>query len=287
MATYLYCVRSDALEPPTALVGVDGAPVRAIDAALTAWVSDVNDVAVTPTVERLQAHDAVCAAALEVGETPLPIRFGQAFADDAASVSAIDTRAPALRTRLTRVSGCVELRVVVTHGRETETAATHGEAADTASVTDDVETGSGRAGNGVPPSVGACRSRGSRARGRVRGSAPRHSRRREVAHRRAAPVRGGARPGLLPCARSPRQCPRVPRRRQRYLGSPSNRPFGARSLRTIFVRRRCLTSRGLEWTWTMRCGTSWQRGWRMSRARYRTASTPIRNASSRDSPDSS
>ena len=141
MATYLYCVRSDALEPPAALVGVDGAPVRAIDAALTAWVSDVNDVPVTPTVERLQAHDAVCAAALEVGETPLPIRFGQAFADDAASVSAIDTRAPALRTRLTRVSGCVELRVVVTHGRETETTATHGEAADTASVTSDVETG--------------------------------------------------------------------------------------------------------------------------------------------------
>ena len=141
MATYLYCVRNDAWEPPTALVGVDGARVRAIDAALTAWVSDVSDVPVTPTVERLQAHDAVCAAALEVGDTPLPIRFGQAFSDDAAIVSAIDTRAPALRTRLMRVSGCVELRVVVTHGRETETAANRGEPADPASGTDAVETG--------------------------------------------------------------------------------------------------------------------------------------------------
>ena len=35
--------------------------------------------AVDATVERLRAHDDVCAAALAVGDTPLPIRFGQTF----------------------------------------------------------------------------------------------------------------------------------------------------------------------------------------------------------------
>ena len=118
MATYLYCVRSDDREVPGGLFGIDGAPVRAIDAAgLVAWVSDAIATSVDVTVERVRAHDAVCAAAVSLGETPLPIRFGQSFPDDGATVAAIDARRRSLETRLARVAGCVEMRVVVAGGR--------------------------------------------------------------------------------------------------------------------------------------------------------------------------
>ena len=119
MATYLYCIHNDVNAAPPALPGIDGLPVRALHATgLTAWVSDVADLPVTPTLERMKAHDAVCAAALEHGETPLPVRFGQTFADDAAAADAIASRRPTIRERLGRLAGCVELRVVVTRGRE-------------------------------------------------------------------------------------------------------------------------------------------------------------------------
>ncbi|HUQ82605.1 MAG TPA: GvpL/GvpF family gas vesicle protein [Gemmatimonadaceae bacterium] len=119
MATYLYCLRSDDHSVPAGLAGIDGAPVRSIHAAqLIAWVSDVDGSSVEVTVERVRAHDAVCAASLLVGETPLPIRFGQAFADDAAVAQGVIARRHALEPRIARLSGCVELRVVVTRGRE-------------------------------------------------------------------------------------------------------------------------------------------------------------------------
>jgi hypothetical protein len=119
--TYLYCVRADAAEPPHGVIGIDGSPVRAVDAsALVVWVSDVADGAVDATVDRLKAHDGVCAAALAVGETPLPIRFGQSFPDDAALVRGVTQRETTLRERLERVAGCVELRVVVTRGRDAD-----------------------------------------------------------------------------------------------------------------------------------------------------------------------
>lgn len=121
MATYLYCIRADAAEPPHGVIGIDGSQVRAVDAStLIAWVSDVADGGVDITVDRLKAHDGVCAAALTVGETPLPIRFGQSFADDAALVRGVSQRETTLRERLERVAGCVELRVVVTRGRDAD-----------------------------------------------------------------------------------------------------------------------------------------------------------------------
>jgi hypothetical protein len=115
MATYLYCVLSEPRGVPDALTGVEGAPVRSIRAGeLGAWASDVAEAPVSPTVERLRAHDVVCAAALDTGETPLPVRFGQTFPDDEAMISAIASQRTLLRQRLARVAGCIELRVVAT-----------------------------------------------------------------------------------------------------------------------------------------------------------------------------
>jgi hypothetical protein len=120
MGTYLYCLRRDGGAPPDGLTGIDGTIVHAIGAAgLAAWVSDVSG-SVAPTMDRVKAHDAVCAAALTESDTPLPIRFGQIFADDTAAVTAIEAREATLRARLTRVAGCVELRIVVTRGRPSD-----------------------------------------------------------------------------------------------------------------------------------------------------------------------
>jgi len=113
MPTYLYCLRTDRAGPPAGLTGVDGAVVYAVHGSgLVAWVSDVADK-VTPTVGRVKAHDTVCAAALAAGETPLPVRFGQTFSDDASVVSALTAREAVLRPRLARIAGCVELRLVM------------------------------------------------------------------------------------------------------------------------------------------------------------------------------
>jgi len=113
MATYLYCLRADRAHPPAALSGVDGAIVHAVHGSgLTAWVSEVANK-VTPTVDRVKAHDTVCAAALAAGETPLPVRFGQTFPDDASVVSELAARESVLRPRLARIAGCVELRLVM------------------------------------------------------------------------------------------------------------------------------------------------------------------------------
>lgn len=113
MPTYLYCLKTDHAEPPDGLTGVDGGVVHAIHTSgLMAWVSDVREK-VTPTVDRVKAHDAVCDAAMAAGQTPLPIRFGQTFPDDTAVASGVAERESVLRSRLARIAGCVELRLVM------------------------------------------------------------------------------------------------------------------------------------------------------------------------------
>lgn len=131
MAAYLYCIRNDPRGVPPGLIGIDRGAVRSIDASgLAAWVSDVAESPPAVTVERLRAHDGVCMAALHGGDTPLPIRFGQTFADDRAAADAVAARGPALRERLARVAGCVELRVIVSRGRDSDVAASAASAAD-------------------------------------------------------------------------------------------------------------------------------------------------------------
>ena len=141
MPTYLYCVRRDVIHAPSGLTGIDGASVRDVGPpGLTAWVSDVVSGPVPATVDRVRAHDAVCAAALDHGDTPLPVRFGQTFASDAAVVDAMASREASLVSRLTRVSGCVELRVVVRQGRDAPVQDISGDVREAAPATMGVES---------------------------------------------------------------------------------------------------------------------------------------------------
>ena len=113
MPTYLYCLLGPASEPPRDVAGVAGAPVRVLSAGgLVAWVSDVTE-SPRPSLDALRAHDAVTRAALESGETPVPARFGQTFADDAACGAALAARESALRRARERVAGCVEMTLAV------------------------------------------------------------------------------------------------------------------------------------------------------------------------------
>ena len=112
MPTYLYCLLSDTsgVSAPT-LRGLDGTPVRVVDAGpVVAWVSDLDEAAVSVSVERVRAHDAVVRAVLEM-HTPLPARFGQTFPDDAALGTAVERRREALLQAVARVWGTVEMTV--------------------------------------------------------------------------------------------------------------------------------------------------------------------------------
>ena len=112
MPTYLYCVIPAGCEPPAASRrGVDAAPVRELCAGgLAAWVSDVPDRTIAPSVSRARAHDDVVRDAM-ARATPVPARFGQVLAGDPEAVALLGERRESLLESLERVRGCVEMTV--------------------------------------------------------------------------------------------------------------------------------------------------------------------------------
>lgn len=118
MPTHLYCLLPASSAGPASLAGLGGSPVRVLRAgAVDAWVSTVPEPPPpgdpARMVEDARAHDAVVAAAAAAGTTPLPARFGQRFADDAACVRELAHRADALAARLARVAGHVEMTLAI------------------------------------------------------------------------------------------------------------------------------------------------------------------------------
>jgi hypothetical protein len=116
MPTYLYCLLSSGRATlPSELRGIDRAAVRVLSTpGLDAWVSDVDSTPVVPSIEKARAHDAVIAAALGAGVTPLPLRFGQTTPSDAVLERQLVTRAFDYERRLARIDGMVEMRVRTT-----------------------------------------------------------------------------------------------------------------------------------------------------------------------------
>ncbi len=110
MILHGYCVRAAGEPPPgPATRGIGGAEVAAVDVAMgvSAWVSRL-DAAPAPDPDRLREHDGVVRAALRTA-TPLPLRFGTAFADEAALRAVLAERAEELLAWLERVRGRVEM----------------------------------------------------------------------------------------------------------------------------------------------------------------------------------
>ncbi|HEV2180546.1 MAG TPA: GvpL/GvpF family gas vesicle protein [Gemmatimonadaceae bacterium] len=112
MPTYLYCIIPAGYEPPAASRrGVDAAPVRELSASgLAAWVSDVPDPVMAPSVSRARAHDDVVRDAM-ARATPVPARFGQVLAGDHQVAALLGERHESLLESLERVRGCVEMTV--------------------------------------------------------------------------------------------------------------------------------------------------------------------------------
>ena len=115
MSTHLYCILpGDAPEVPVGLKGVDGGAVRALAVnEVVAWVSDVERN-VPVSIDGVKCHDAVVEAALELGATPVPARFGQRFPDDAACRDALSQRSPLIEKLLSSIQGLVEITILIT-----------------------------------------------------------------------------------------------------------------------------------------------------------------------------
>ena len=113
LAIYLYCLLRAARKPPDHLLGIDGAPVRTIDLdGFGAWVSHFPEATVAPSPDRARSHDRVVRAALDE-ETPLPARFGQVVATEAALTQVVSSRRKAFEAALQMVAGTVEMTVRV------------------------------------------------------------------------------------------------------------------------------------------------------------------------------
>lgn len=116
MTTHLYCVLPHVQRAalPAGLSGVAGARVRALNVdGVVAWVSDVaRDIAVS--IDGVKAHDAVVEAALDTGSTPIPMRFGQRFADDIACRDALHRQASSVESLLSNMQGLVEMTLILT-----------------------------------------------------------------------------------------------------------------------------------------------------------------------------
>jgi len=99
---------------PAGLSGLAGARVRSLPVeGIVAWVSDAQRE-VRVSVDGVRAHDAVVEAALEMGTTPVPARFGQRFRDDDACRAALSSRAPSVESLLSAMQGFVEMTLIIT-----------------------------------------------------------------------------------------------------------------------------------------------------------------------------
>lgn len=112
MGVYLYCVGEADHPEPGNTVGIEGAPVRAVDTAgLRVWVSTLP-AAPSASLDRVRSHNAVVEASSKE-RTALPMRFGQWFASESDLQEVIATRRQRLERALERVRGALEFGVRV------------------------------------------------------------------------------------------------------------------------------------------------------------------------------
>jgi hypothetical protein len=116
MGVYAYCVVPRDHLPAGTLVGINGAPVTQLAVEdLAVWMSHMERPEVG--VENIKQHNAVVEAAVTEGVTPVPLRFGQWLADEAALRTAVSEKAAAHRAALAQFAGCLEfgLRLIDPH----------------------------------------------------------------------------------------------------------------------------------------------------------------------------
>jgi hypothetical protein len=113
MGLHLYCIAPAAHIPEStngpSVTGIGGAPVEAVVAgSLSLWVS-AHESPPAASLDAIREHHNVVTAAMTPVVTPVPVRFGQYFADAAAARESIGTSHEKWLALLVRFAGTVEL----------------------------------------------------------------------------------------------------------------------------------------------------------------------------------
>lgn len=122
MGVYVYCiVRTERTPPPQATGIADAAVEAAAAGAIGCWLSRHEE---RPAVSAaaVQQHDQVVRAAMSREHTPVPVRFGQWFADTDEACTAIAADAARWQELLARFEGAVEYGVRVARRQTGEAA---------------------------------------------------------------------------------------------------------------------------------------------------------------------
>jgi hypothetical protein len=110
LGLHAYCITGGLLPPP-GLAGLTGIAVQALSSAgIAAWYSEHVRPPATG-LDEVRAHDAVVRAALTDDGTPIPLRFGQWFAERADLRRQLEARREHWLRLLDRFAGTVEMGV--------------------------------------------------------------------------------------------------------------------------------------------------------------------------------
>lgn len=130
---YVYAILGQETPIPAGLKGLENAPLSAVPwQALTAAISPIEQIALSPTSASLLRHEAVVEALCQAGPT-LPVRFGTILADPESVERALAERYEVLLADLARVGAKVEFGLTILweneDGQEAQEHAQHAEQA--------------------------------------------------------------------------------------------------------------------------------------------------------------
>jgi hypothetical protein len=108
---YIYCILPGGRNPPAGLSGIAGAAVEAHETGgLLCWASRLHQPP-GGAADTARAHNAVVVAAMDDAVTPVPLRFGQTFADADAMLQAVAARGDEWQRLLHHFAGRAEYGV--------------------------------------------------------------------------------------------------------------------------------------------------------------------------------
>jgi hypothetical protein len=101
---------ADGLRALPSVEGLDGAPLEQLSVdGVTTVFSRRDQPTLEPVRERALVHGEVIDALMRQASAVLPVRFGEAVADETALAASVHDRADALRRGFARVRDCVEI----------------------------------------------------------------------------------------------------------------------------------------------------------------------------------
>jgi hypothetical protein len=116
MGLHVYCIAPAAHSPPPALHGIGGAPVTVVPVGeLAVWAS-VHDERPAASLDVVEAHNRVITDGMDTTVTPVPVRFGQWFDDEASAAQRVGADAPRWHALLRQFAGHAEYGISVSAG---------------------------------------------------------------------------------------------------------------------------------------------------------------------------